>query len=214
MTLGTQKITPDAGARERLLTAALSLFNEKGYAATSVRELVAAAGVTKPVLYYYFNSKEGIYLELMQSSYSSFESLVEGIHLEGSARESIIRFCVNLFDGSVERLALVRLIYAIYYGPPQGAPPFDLEAYFARMLEQIQRLVSSGIAAGELQPGSAEDASRAIIAILTSAINDLLSGRESRLDREALVRMLNLLMDGIARRHSHRIKGMPAPADS
>jgi len=33
-----------------------------------VREIVAAAGVTKPVLYYYFRNKEGIYLELMQGS--------------------------------------------------------------------------------------------------------------------------------------------------
>jgi TetR/AcrR family transcriptional regulator len=200
MTLETQKNEPDPGARERLLTAALDLFNQKGYAATSVRELVAAAGVTKPVLYYYFANKEGIYLELMQNSYGAFESLVEEISLEGSARESIIHFCCALFDGSAERLALVRLIYAIYYGPPQGAPPFDLEAYFVRMLELIQRMVHAGMDRNELQQGSVEDMSRAIIAILTSSINDLLCGREAKLDREGLVRMLRLLMDGIARR--------------
>ena len=199
MTLQTQKNEPDAGARERLLAAALDLFNEKGYAATSVRELVAAAGVTKPVLYYYFANKEGIYLELMQNSYGTFESLVAGISLEGSAQESIIQFCRDLFDISVERLELVRLIYAIYYGPPQGAPPFDLGAYFVRMLELIQRMVRAGMDRNELQQGSVEDMSRAIIAILTSSINDLLCGREAKLDREGLVRMLRLLMDGIAR---------------
>jgi TetR/AcrR family transcriptional regulator len=200
MTLQTQKNEPDAGARERLLAAALDLFNEKGYAATSVRELVAAAGVTKPVLYYYFANKEGIYLELMQNSYGTFESLVGGISLEGSAQESIIQFCRDLFDISVQRLELVRLIYAIYYGPPQGAPPFDLGAYFVRMLELIQRMVHAGMDRNELQQGSVEDMSRAIIAILTSSINDLLCGREAKLDREGLVRMLRLLMDGIARR--------------
>jgi TetR/AcrR family transcriptional regulator len=200
MTLQIQKNEPDAGARERLLAAALDLFNEKGYAATSVRELVAAAGVTKPVLYYYFANKEGIYLELMQNSYGTFESLVEGISLEGSAQESIIQFCSDLFDISVDRLELVRLIYAIYYGTPQGAPPFDLEAYFVRMLELIQRMVRAGMDSNELQQGSVEDMSRAIIAILTSSINDLLCGREAKLDKEGLVRMLRLLMDGIARR--------------
>jgi hypothetical protein len=41
-------------ARERLLEAGIALFAEKGYASTSVREIVARAGVTKPVLYYYF----------------------------------------------------------------------------------------------------------------------------------------------------------------
>ena len=197
MMLRTHKVDSDAGAREKLLAAALELFNEKGYAATSVRELVAAAQVTKPVLYYYFGNKEGIYLELMQGSYGTFEALVQGISLDGSARERILQFCGDLFDISVERLALVRLIYAIYYGPPQGAPLFDLESYFVRMMELIQRLVGAGIASGELKQGSVEDMSRAILAVLTSAINEQLCRREAKLDREGMQRMLHLLMDGI-----------------
>jgi hypothetical protein len=36
---------PESGARERLLVAALESFNDKGYAAASVREIVEAAGV-------------------------------------------------------------------------------------------------------------------------------------------------------------------------
>ncbi|MFZ2948198.1 MAG: helix-turn-helix domain-containing protein [Desulfuromonadaceae bacterium] len=42
----------DVTVRERLLTAALTIFNTKGYAAASVREIVVAAGVTKPAIYY------------------------------------------------------------------------------------------------------------------------------------------------------------------
>ena len=40
--------------------AAARLFAERGYDATSVREIVEAAGVAKPTLYYYFRSKEGL----------------------------------------------------------------------------------------------------------------------------------------------------------
>ena len=39
---------------------AAKLFAERGYDATSVREIVEAAGVAKPTLYYYFRSKEGL----------------------------------------------------------------------------------------------------------------------------------------------------------
>lgn len=39
---------------------AARLFAERGYEATSVREIVEAAGVAKPTLYYYFGSKEGL----------------------------------------------------------------------------------------------------------------------------------------------------------
>ena len=67
------------GARQRLLNSAAELFNSKGYAATTVREIVKAAGVTKPVLYYYFRNKEGIFLELMRATYLKFNALIDSV---------------------------------------------------------------------------------------------------------------------------------------
>jgi AcrR family transcriptional regulator len=46
--------------RESLIKQAARLFAERGYDAVSVREIVEAAGVTKPALYYYFGNKEGL----------------------------------------------------------------------------------------------------------------------------------------------------------
>jgi AcrR family transcriptional regulator len=48
-------------SRERLLETAIGMFAAKGYAGTSVREIVERAAVSKPVLYYYFKSKEGLF---------------------------------------------------------------------------------------------------------------------------------------------------------
>lgn len=197
MTTATTTIEPEAGARERLLGAALTLFNDKGYAAASVREIVEAAGVTKPVLYYYFGNKEGIYLELMRNSYGTFEELAaQSGDAGGAAKERIVRFCSVLFDASLERLPEVRLIYAVYFGPPQGTPQFDLEAYFLRMMELVHRLVREGSANGEFAELCVDDLTRALIAILTSAINEQLSRRETKLDREGMVRLLRLVLDG------------------
>ena len=53
--------TLEVNARARLLETATELFAEKGYAGASVREIVEKAGVSKPVLYYYFKSKEGLF---------------------------------------------------------------------------------------------------------------------------------------------------------
>ena len=55
----------ESNSRERLLETATELFAEKGYAATSVREIVERAGVSKPVLYYYFKSKEGLFYAIL-----------------------------------------------------------------------------------------------------------------------------------------------------
>jgi AcrR family transcriptional regulator len=49
---------------ERLLGAATRLFAENGYEATSVQEIVAAAGVTKGAMYHYFAAKDDLLYEI------------------------------------------------------------------------------------------------------------------------------------------------------
>jgi len=189
---------PAPEARERLLGAALELFTQRGYAATSVREICLAAGVTKPVLYYYFKSKEGLYQQLMEDSYSLFESmLAELSSFPGSVRRRVIHFCEGVFDTSVQQLPLVKLIYSIYYGTPQGAPPFNLEQYYDRMLQVILTLIQEGIAAGELRPGNVNDMVWTALACMSIAIEEQLCHCNPRLDRASMSRMLDIVFDGL-----------------
>jgi len=52
--------TASGGARGKLLDAAISVIRRKGYAATSVDELCASAGVTKGAFFYHFPSKDSL----------------------------------------------------------------------------------------------------------------------------------------------------------
>ena len=63
----------DPRSRERLLRAAVAVFDRKGYAAASVREIVEQAGITKPALYYHFGSKEGILVAILEEGARQFE---------------------------------------------------------------------------------------------------------------------------------------------
>jgi AcrR family transcriptional regulator len=54
-----------AQRRDAILDAALPLFAKDGYAGTSINEVVAATGVTKPVVYEHFPSKRDLYLALL-----------------------------------------------------------------------------------------------------------------------------------------------------
>jgi AcrR family transcriptional regulator len=47
--------------REQLVSVGRSLFAEKGFEATSIEEIAARAGVSKPVVYEHFGGKEGLY---------------------------------------------------------------------------------------------------------------------------------------------------------
>jgi TetR/AcrR family transcriptional regulator len=186
--------------RERLLAAALELFTSRGYAATTVREIVEAAGVTKPVLYYYFRNKEGIYLALMEEAYAIFERRVTEITgVSGTVRQRLHHFCLGLFDAVVEHLPMVRLIYSIYFGTPQGAPYYDLDKMHDRMLAVVDSLVSVGIATNELRPHPVRAVTWVVISTLNTAMEEQLCRLAPRLDRAGLAGMLDLVFDGIAR---------------
>lgn len=53
-----------ASTRERILDVALELFTEQGYDTTSLRDIAERLGITKAALYYHFERKEDILLEL------------------------------------------------------------------------------------------------------------------------------------------------------
>ena len=50
----------DGSNRQKILACAQHLFFEKGYDAVGVQEIVNTAGITKPTMYYYFKSKQGL----------------------------------------------------------------------------------------------------------------------------------------------------------
>ena len=198
--MSPQPVSDTSGnVRQRLLDAALQLFSSKGYAATSVRELVEAAGVTKPVLYYYFKNKEGLYLALMGDGLAEFHQVAEQARLApGSVRELICGYCTALLDIFVGRLPVARLIYAIYYGPPQGAPHIDFEASFSTMLTHMEQLVGEGISTGEFREVDPVDTAWAIVALLNTAMEEQFNQTKPvRVDRAALLRLLSLLFEGI-----------------
>jgi TetR/AcrR family transcriptional repressor of nem operon len=60
MSLHTAERPPSGGARNKLIEAAFSIIRQKGYAATSVDELCARAGVTKGAFFHHFPSKDSL----------------------------------------------------------------------------------------------------------------------------------------------------------
>jgi AcrR family transcriptional regulator len=101
----------DTAAYKRLLSAGREVFGRKGYGGTSVREIVAAAGVTKPVLYYYFRNKEGLYLELFREPFAKLVALLDEVsNGRGSATKRLKQFCCRLHLLFCEHAELLNLL--------------------------------------------------------------------------------------------------------
>ena len=195
---GVDAIAPDEGARQRLLLAATRLFARTGYAATSVREIVEAAGVTKPVLYYYFQSKEGLYLAILEETTRIMDATIaEAVAAGGSVCARIEGLLERMVVLVREHIDTVRLVHSVFYGPPQGAPPFDFEAFHRRLVEAVRGLVVKGMADGELRPGSADDVTWALLGAFEIAHGLELHHPGLRFGADGQRRLLTLIFDGV-----------------
>jgi AcrR family transcriptional regulator len=188
----------ESSARERLLAAALALFNAKGFAATTVREIVEEAGVTKPVLYYHFKNKEGIYLHLMNEGFAEFTAVLErSLAARVSAADRLQRLLVRTYRLFLDHIAVARLMYAIYYGPPQGAPHFDFDRVHDSFREAVRGLLRQGVQSGEFRACNTDDVAWVVIGVLSVATELHLCHPERPMSRQTLARMLEVVLGGI-----------------
>lgn len=187
------------GAREKLLAAAVELFTARGYAATSVREIVEHAGLTKPALYYHFGSKESIYLEILQDIHVRMDEALSRLSSkEGTSRERLTRFGVGLFELFEENVSAARFMNAVLWGPPQGAPPFDFRTFHVAIRAAVGRMVEDGIARGEIRPKDPADIAQAFIAVLSFSMDVHLVYPDSSPGTAGLQRALDILFRGVA----------------
>src|ERR1700730_15443230 len=87
---------------EQVYAAALSLFREKGYHATSMQDIAAAVGLYKGSLYHYIGGKEDLLVQVFERAMSSLLAEVERIVADTSLRPSAqLRLIVQAHVSSV-----------------------------------------------------------------------------------------------------------------
>ena len=92
--------------REQLLNVGRKLFAERGFEGTSIEEIAAQAGVSKPVVYEHFGGKEGLYAVVVDREVSRFLEMANRV-LEGKdttlkfevAAVSLLRYIQDNADG-------------------------------------------------------------------------------------------------------------------
>ena len=66
----------DTIGREKVESVALELFLQRGYSGTSMKALATELGISAPALYWYFPSKEDLYVAVMEGAMTDFLSHV------------------------------------------------------------------------------------------------------------------------------------------
>jgi AcrR family transcriptional regulator len=186
---------------ERILQTALQLFSEKGYDATAVREICEASGITKPTLYHFFGSKEGVLQALVNSGFEEFTSTVRSsLETSGTLRERLKVVARSLFDSARTKPHLWRFVHSVVWAPPGTAvqPPRCSE-FYEGVVALLSGAADDAVAAGELSPGLTS----ARVLILLGSISEaatgfVISGRPQLTD-ELADTLIDTILDGWTR---------------
>lgn len=162
-------------AARHVARVAARLFASRGYDATSVREIVAAAGVSKPTLYYHFGSKEGLAQALLTVPMTRLiETLSEIASAPGDPREALERSFEAHFDFCREDPDRARFVYALLFGPLGSGLASELARFGEAMTATLAETIRPLAAAGRIGPDRVDDCAMACRGLIVIATMDYL----------------------------------------
>jgi AcrR family transcriptional regulator len=138
-----------------ILEVAEAEFGEKGLAGARIDEIAAATRTSKRMIYYYFGSKEGLYLAVLEEAYRRVRDIESELHLQDLEPEQALRRLVAFtFDHHLAHESYIRLVMSEninrgqYLAQSQRIQELNVPA-----IEAIGNLYKRGVANGDFRKG-------------------------------------------------------------
>jgi len=127
--------------RRRLLNNALKLFAARGWDAVGVQEIVDASGVTKPTLYHYFSSKQGLLEALFEEFITPFfRKLERACEYAGDLPKTLMDATAVHLQFTRCQPDFYRLYLALYFTPPENQAFIVAAKYHDRQFLLMERV--------------------------------------------------------------------------
>jgi AcrR family transcriptional regulator len=139
-----------------MLAVAEQAFARNGYEAVSMQQIAVGAGISKPMVYAYFGSKEGLYLACIRRARADlYDGVVQAVAEAVSPDEQLWRGTLAFFDWVEDNEESYRVLYGpgAVHGEALAAELGELRRDQARL---IARLLHESMPDGNGGPGPAE----------------------------------------------------------
>jgi AcrR family transcriptional regulator len=193
--------TSDSDTRRQVLQAALKKFADCGYEGASVQDIVEAAKVTKPTLYYYFGNKAELYQALVDYAHDERFRLMQAAAEHGrTVAEKLAGILTALFEFLQENRDLMRIAFATAFAAP-GEVPAGVRYLekCSRNFEFIHALIKRGQSDGELDRRfDSKELAFGIYGQLNIYVMAHLLMPDCKLNRQTAERIVELFLAGAA----------------
>jgi len=141
-----------ADARHRILRAAARLYALHGYDGTSIREIAAAAGVTKPLVHYHFGTKEHLFATLLRESIDACRAASQDVRgLRATAHDRLRAMLHWQFACAREAPEIVVFAHEVMSLPGLLPVGFDYKAECKSLCASWAQVVEDGQKTGEFR---------------------------------------------------------------
>ncbi len=152
--------------KARIAQVARREFARRGFDATSIRQIVAEARVTKPVLYYYFKNKRDLFLSLLEEAVAPLCDEVERIASgDGTPRDRMVEIIAAVLRFVEKRPDEFRLLHRAVERREREVQVLA-QKYFRRNFQAISGVLQEGVDRGDFRSLNVPQATFSVIAIL------------------------------------------------
>ncbi len=192
---------PSQSSAERILNAALGLFAAKGYEATAVREICESAGITRPTLYHFYGSKDGLLQALVNGGFAQYRQLVESaIDRPGSFRARLKVVARSAFESARQQPHVWRFMHNILWAPSRTATHTEAcNSFYEGVVAALARAADRAVEGGELSPGSNEVRMLILMGAVSEAMTGYVISGRPELTPQLADEVIDTMLDGWTR---------------
>lgn len=151
----TGRINDPERTMANILEVATREFGEKGLAGARIDAIADATHTSKRMIYYYFGSKEGLYLAVLEEAYRRMRAQEAALHLEDlPPEEALRRLVAYTFDHHRSNEPFIRLVMSenIHRGQ-YLARSRVIQELNVPAITAVRALYERGVAQGVFRPG-------------------------------------------------------------
>ncbi|WP_344950123.1 TetR/AcrR family transcriptional regulator [Terrabacter ginsenosidimutans] len=163
---GARTSDPDASTVERLLQAAAHAFADKGFHATTTRDIASGAGLSPAGVYVHFGSKEELLFALSRSGHESALRLLRSAIADASTpADQLVTAMARFTEWHVEQYQVARVVqYEHHHLTPEHHA--EVLALRKEMDSLVRDVLDRGVADGSFSVDDSADTALALLSIV------------------------------------------------
>jgi AcrR family transcriptional regulator len=181
--------------REQLIHVGRKLFAEKGFEGTTVEEVAAKAGVSKPVVYEHFGGKEGLYAVVVDREIASLlGGITDALSSGGSARTLLESAAMALLDYIESSTDGFRILVR---DSPTGQSTGSFASLISDVATQVEHIVAHEFKVRKLDPKTAPMYAQMLVGMVALTGQWWLDSRKPK-KTEVAAHLVNLAWNGLS----------------